>query len=141
MEDRLKQLFSEMMEVNCACNDEFKKLVGSGDKEMQKLWVNRYADAMIMECAELKEGAGWKWWKKHPDWTEENEHNLRIELVDILHFLVAGMQVLGMNDDDMWDLYLKKKELNMKRQREGYRDGSYKKIDENGKEDNYKLMK
>lgn len=138
---RLRDLFQEQLKLNIHINSEFKKIVESGDIELKRKWLNNTCIAMQCEIAECLESSGYKWWKKLPEWTEENVHNLKIELVDILHFLVMGMQVLGMDDDEMWDLYLKKKELNHKRQNEGYKQGTYKKIDEKGKEDNHYLMK
>lgn len=141
-DDRLKKLFDEQLKLNKICNDEFKKIIDSNfkDRELQRKWIINYALAMQCEIAELVEGAGYKWWKKMPEWNKENIHNLKIELIDILHFLIAGMQVLGMDGDEMWDLYLKKNRLNQVRQKNGYRDGSYKKVDDSGKEDNYYLM-
>jgi len=139
MEDRLKKLFDEQLELNLHINPEFKKITESGDVELKRKWLNNACQAMSCEVAECLESSGYKWWKKLPEWTPEVIHNLKVELVDILHFLVLGMQVLGMDDKEMWDLYMKKNQLNHQRQDKGYKDGSYNKVDETGKEDNYYL--
>ena len=47
-------------------------------------------------------------------------HNARIEVIDLLHFLISLAQVLGMSAEDVFDLYTKKHKLNHKRQDEGY---------------------
>ena len=50
--------------------------------------------AMWVECAELMEHYGWKWWKKqNPD-----RNQVILELVDIWHF---GLSVLMQQDSDM----------------------------------------
>lgn len=139
MEDRLKKLFDEQMLLNIHVNPEFKKIVEEGDIELKRKWLNNSLVAMTAEIMECMESSGYKWWKKLPEWDEENVHNLKMELIDILHFLVFGMSILGMDDNEMWDLYLKKNKLNHKRQDNGYKEGVYQKVDENGKEDNYYL--
>ena len=74
----------------------------------------------------------WKWWKKdQDDWD-----NVKVELVDMLHFWVSMCTIAGMNAQDVFDLYAKKHQLNVKRQDEGYKDGSYQKYNEDGVEDN-----
>ena len=74
----------------------------------------------------------WKWWKKDKD----DWDNVKVELVDMLHFWVSMCTIAGMDAQDVFDLYQKKHQLNVKRQDEGYKDGSYQKYDENGVEDN-----
>ena len=138
-EDRLKKLFDEQLALNLHINPEFRKIVESGDVELKRKWLNKACQAMFCEVAECIEGSGYKWWKKLPEWDEANVHNLKIELVDILHFLILGMQVLGMDDKEMWNLYMKKNQLNHQRQEKGYKEGTYKKVDEEGKEDNEHL--
>ncbi len=138
MEDRLEQFFKEQMELNIKCNEDFKQIIETKDRELIRKWVINYTIALQCELSELIEGH-YKWWKNKPEMTDEVIHNMKIEAVDCLHFLGGIFQVLGMDADEVWDLYLKKNRLNHKRQEEGYRDGSYSKIDEKGKEDNFYL--
>ena len=95
----------------------------------------RYNLAQQQEQAELVDSLSWKWWKK----MENDWRNVRIELIDELHFWMSKCQVAGLEAEDIIDLYKKKNALNWKRQKEGYKDGSYEKeID--GREDNEDLQ-
>jgi dimeric dUTPase (all-alpha-NTP-PPase superfamily) len=59
----------------------------------------------------------WKWWARYQTFDEQNA---RVEVVDLFHFLVSIAQVLGMTADDVYQAYLKKNEVNHKRQESGY---------------------
>jgi len=134
----LKEIFEEQLKLN-------KKIIPNlydilyENVEIKREWLNKNVTAIALECAELIESSGWKWWKKLPEWDEDNIHNLKVELIDILHFLVSAMIVMNMTAEDVYNLYMKKKQLNVDRQDNGYKDGTYKKFDDNGKEDNYYL--
>ena len=45
--------------------------------------------AIWLECAEAVESTDWKWWKKSPT----DEENLKVELVDIWHFIMSYIMV------------------------------------------------
>lgn len=97
----------------------------------REIWLIRYELAMRMEMAEMIESLHWKWWKhQETDWD-----NVKIELVDILHFWVSMCTVAGLEADEVIALYFKKNKLNHKRQDQGYQDGTYDKYKE-GVEDN-----
>ena len=49
-----------------------------------------------------------------------DKQNARVEVVDIMHFLVSIAQVLGMSADDIFDAYCKKNAINHERQDSGY---------------------
>ena len=49
-----------------------------------------------------------------------DEQNARVEVVDLFHFLVSLAQTLGMTAQDIYDGYVKKNEVNHKRQESGY---------------------
>jgi dimeric dUTPase (all-alpha-NTP-PPase superfamily) len=59
----------------------------------------------------------WKWWAKYQKFDRQNA---KVEVVDIMHFLVSIAQVLGMSADDIFDAYCKKNEVNHERQDSGY---------------------
>jgi dimeric dUTPase (all-alpha-NTP-PPase superfamily) len=40
--------------------------------------------------------------------------------VDLFHFLISSAQVLGMGPEDVFQAYVKKNEVNFKRQETGY---------------------
>lgn len=135
----LQELLNEQKRLNNIIVDNFDDIINSNDDVIKREWLSKMFIAMICECSEFVESSGWKWWKQIPDWTDEVKHNIQVELIDILHFLLSSMIIMGMNADDIYNLYMKKNKLNEKRQEDGYKDGSYKKIDEQGKEDNYYL--
>ncbi len=94
----------------------------------------RYLDfdlALRQEMSEAIDSLDWKWWKKDSD----DWDNIKIELVDMLHFWVSMCTVAGLEAEDVINLYLKKNQLNHKRQNEGYNEGKYEKV-VNGVEDN-----
>ena len=80
-------------------------------------WLLNYCRAMTQELAELTDSVPWKWWAKYQKFDEQNA---RVEVVDLFHFLVSAAQVLGMSADDVFQAYVKKNEVNFKRQETGY---------------------
>ena len=89
---------------------------GMSDEEKTK-WLLNYSRAMTQEIAELVDSVPWKWWAKYQTFDEQNA---RVEVVDLFHFLISMAQVLGMSADDVFAAYLKKNEVNFKRQESGY---------------------
>ena len=84
----------------------------------QTQWVLNYCRAMSQEIAELTDSVPWKWWAKYQQFDEQNA---RVEVVDLFHFLISLAQVLGMSADDVFNAYLRKNEVNFKRQETGYK--------------------
>jgi len=80
-------------------------------------WLLNYCRAMSQEIAELTDSVPWKWWAKYQKFDEQNA---RVEVVDLFHFLISLAQVLGMSADDVFQAYLRKNEVNFKRQETGY---------------------
>jgi dimeric dUTPase (all-alpha-NTP-PPase superfamily) len=86
-------------------------------EEQKTEWVLNYCRAMGQEMAELTDSVPWKWWAKYQKFDEQNA---RVEVVDLFHFLISLAQVLGMSADDVFQAYVKKNEVNFKRQESGY---------------------
>ena len=82
-------------------------------------WLLNYCRAMSQEIAELTDSVPWKWWAKYQKFDEQNA---RVEVVDLFHFLISLAQVLGMSADDVFNAYLKKNEVNFRRQQTGYQE-------------------
>ena len=80
-------------------------------------WVLNYCRAMSQEIAELTDSVPWKWWAKYQTFDAQNA---RVEVVDLFHFLISLAQVLGMGADDVFQAYVKKNEVNLRRQDSGY---------------------
>ena len=88
-------------------------------EEEKTRWILNYTRAMSQELAELTDSVPWKWWAKYQKFDEQNA---RVEVVDLFHFLISMAQVLGMSADDVFQAYVKKNEVNFKRQDSGYTD-------------------
>ncbi|MDR2664386.1 MAG: dUTPase [Puniceicoccales bacterium] len=85
--------------------------------EERKNWILDYARAMQQEIAELVDSLPWKWWAKYQRFDLQNA---RVEVVDILHFLISMAIALGMDADDLYEKFCKKNEVNHMRQDGGY---------------------
>jgi dimeric dUTPase (all-alpha-NTP-PPase superfamily) len=86
-------------------------------EEQRQQWVLNYCRAMTQEIAELTDSVPWKWWAKYQKFDKQNA---RVEVVDLLHFLISIAQVLEMTPDDVFDAYTKKHKVNVARQDTGY---------------------
>ena len=114
MTDKLDQIFKLQRELNDRIG---LPLFSAMNEDIRIGWVLRFSRAMGQELAELVDSTPWKWWAKYQKFDIDNA---RIEVVDMLHFLVSLAQVLGLTADDLFDLYAKKHKVNQKRQDSGY---------------------
>jgi len=87
------------------------------DDERQR-WLLQYCRALSQEVAELTDCVPWKWWAKYQTFDAQNA---RVEIVDLLRFVISLAQVAGMSADDVFTAYTKKHEVNLNRQASGYR--------------------
>jgi dimeric dUTPase (all-alpha-NTP-PPase superfamily) len=111
--DQLRELFRMQAALNQRIGVQTE---GLSDEEKTK-WILNYTRAMTQELAELTDSVPWKWWAKYQKFDEQNA---RVEVVDLFHFLISMAQVLGMSADDVFNAYVKKNEVNFKRQDSGY---------------------
>jgi dimeric dUTPase (all-alpha-NTP-PPase superfamily) len=112
--DQLRELFRMQKALN-----ERIGVQTNGMSEADKTkWTLNYCRAMTQEIAELTDSVPWKWWAKYQKFDEQNA---RVEVVDLFHFLISLAQVLGLSADDVFAAYVKKNEVNFKRQDSGYR--------------------
>ena len=146
-----------------------------------------FCRAIWMECAELIEHHGWKWWKKQ----DQDLDQVRLEIVDIWHFGLSFCMVQGLDEEQLsrvlvkgttsrqkseflssvedlarraldgsfdircfanvlnsvsmsldllYSFYMGKNTLNVFRQLNGYKEGTYQKHWVGGNEDNYSLV-
>lgn len=87
-----------------------------GVNDIPNQWLARYAQAMQAELKELEEELLWKWWSRD----EIDLQNIRVELADVLHFLISAMISAGMTAEHVFDIYRQKHAVNVQRQDEGY---------------------
>jgi dimeric dUTPase (all-alpha-NTP-PPase superfamily) len=111
--DKLEELFRMQESLNARIGVNTN---GMSDEEKTK-WLLNYTRAMTQELAELTDSVPWKWWAKYQNFDAQNA---KVEVVDLFHFLISMAQVLGMSADDVFTAYLKKNEVNFKRQESGY---------------------
>lgn len=111
--DRLVEIFRLQKELNQRIGVD----VDAMDDELRRKWILNYCRAMSQEIAELTDSVPWKWWAKYQTF---NEQNIRVEIVDLFHFLVSLAQVAGMSPEDLFEAYTKKHAVNVARQHAGY---------------------
>lgn len=111
--DQLQELFR----MQKALNDRIGVRTDGMSEDERSKWVLNYCRAMSQEIAELTDSVPWKWWAKYQKFDQQNA---RVEVVDLFHFLISLAQVLGMTADDVFQAYVKKNEVNFRRQETGY---------------------
>ncbi|MDZ4816641.1 MAG: dUTPase [Verrucomicrobiota bacterium] len=111
--DQLRELFRMQESLNKRIGVDTSSMT----EEEKTKWILNYCRAMGQEMAELTDSVPWKWWAKYQKFDEQNA---RVEVVDLFHFLISMAQVLGMSADDVFQAYIKKNEVNFKRQDSGY---------------------
>ncbi|MAH80232.1 MAG: dUTPase [Rickettsiales bacterium] len=126
----LEAVFKKQIELNERINPTLYKDI-QNDPELRRKWFLNFELALKQESAEAIDSLNWKWWKKDDD----DWDNVKVELVDMLHFWVSMCTMAGMDAKEVFELYAKKNKLNFKRQDEGYKEGTYEKV-KDGVEDN-----
>jgi dimeric dUTPase (all-alpha-NTP-PPase superfamily) len=111
--DKLQEIFQLQEQLNRRIGVDTSNMT---DEERQK-WVLNYCRAMTQEVAELTDSVPWKWWAKYQTFDKQNA---RVEVVDLLHFLISLAQVLEMDANDIYEAYAKKHKVNVSRQESGY---------------------
>jgi dimeric dUTPase (all-alpha-NTP-PPase superfamily) len=115
--DRSREL-SSLMNMQKSLNDR----IGVPDfydsnMDNRAEWTLKFSRALMHEIIELERELPWKHWKKQQKF---NIKNAQEEAVDCLHFLLSIFLSLGMTADDVIYQYIKKHEINNKRQESGY---------------------
>ncbi len=79
-------------------------------------WLGKYLTALDDESRELREELLWKWWSKdHLDL-----QNIRVEIIDQLHFWMSLALTAGLSPGDVFDTYMQKNAVNHARQENDY---------------------
>jgi hypothetical protein len=87
-----------------------------GPNGLLNLWLRNYLAALKAEATEMDEALLWKWWSKD----RLDLQNIRVEIVDLMHFLTSLALVAGLTADDFHRLYVRKHDVNRQRQEQGY---------------------
>jgi dimeric dUTPase (all-alpha-NTP-PPase superfamily) len=112
-----QDMLREIFRMQQALNERIGVYPEKMSEEEQQQWVLNYCRAVSQELAELTDSVPWKWWAKYQTFDKQNA---RVEVVDLIHFVISLAQVLGLSADDVFNLYLKKNEVNFRRQDSGY---------------------
>lgn len=112
-QDMLETIFEMQRQLNRRIGVDTSNM---SDEERQH-WLLNYCRAMSQEIAELTDCVPWKWWARYQSFDQQNA---RVEIVDLLHFLVSAAQVLGLTARDVFEAYVAKNKVNFERQASGY---------------------
>lgn len=113
--DRLQEIFELQKSLNARIGVDTDRIRDLPEEQVK--WLLNYCRAIQQETAELTDSVPWKWWAKYQKLDLENA---KVEVVDLLHFLVSAAQVLGMDAAEMHRLYTAKHKVNHARQDAGY---------------------
>ena len=133
MSDTLKKMFENQKMFNNRVGVPTDRELT--DEELTQ-WLGHMIAAISNELEETREWTHWKWWKEYTEPIDKNK--IKVELIDIWHFLMSACMFCGMDADEFVDMYQRKLALNNKRQDVGYND-QYEKVDSDGLEDNDKI--
>ena len=111
--DKLEEIFRLQEALNRRLGVDTQNMTD----EQRQQWVLNYCRALTQEVAELTDSVPWKWWAKYQKFDKQNA---RVEVIDLLHFLISIAQVLEMTPDDFYAAYAKKHKVNLERQESGY---------------------
>jgi len=89
---------------------------GLGPNTDVNKWLLNYLTALDDESRELREELLWKWWSKD----HLNMQNIRVEIVDQLHFWLSLAMTAGMDAQKVYDIYVQKNQVNIDRQNNDY---------------------
>jgi len=115
MSDKLDTIFELQKKFNKSVGVDTDEI--SKDEQLQQQWILNYCRAIQQEISELIDCCQWKWWATYQKFDKQNA---KVEIVDLVHFVISLAQVLGMTPGDLYQSYLKKNEINFKRQENGY---------------------
>lgn len=87
-----------------------------GPNGLPNTWLRNYLAALSAEAEEVKEELLWKWWSKD----KIDMQNIRVEIVDIMHFLTSLALISGLTAEEFHRLYTAKHRVNQNRQDQGY---------------------
>ena len=111
--DKLEAVFFLQKLLNKRIGVDTDKL----DEAQRQQWMLNYCRALMQEAAELTDCMPWKWWASYQKFDKQNA---RVEIVDLLHFLISLAQVMEITPEELFEAYTKKHRVNLNRQESGY---------------------
>jgi hypothetical protein len=120
----LRELFERQAELNKRIGFDPAKLREHFDPQVAGEWLHNYVIAASNELEELRNCTYWKHWcaeaKAGRRFELHDLQNARVEVIDLLFFWISMAQCVGLDADDVMELYHKKLEVNHRRQDTGY---------------------
>lgn len=120
----LRELFQFQAELNKRIGFDPSELREHFDPQKAGEWINNYLMAMSNELEELRDCLYWKHWcaeaKAGKRFCLHDLQNARVEVIDLLFFWISLAQCVGLDANDVMDLYHQKLKVNHQRQTDGY---------------------
>lgn len=90
------------------------------DDKTKIRYIEHMVFAGMVELAEAIDWLSWKGWKKFKPPTENDVLEYKVELVDVMHFVINAFMAYGGTAEEMFKLFVGKNKINHKRQDDGY---------------------
>jgi len=120
----LRELFQLQAELNRRIGFDPVALRENFDPQLAGEWLNNYIAAASNELEELRDCTYWKHWcaeaKQGKRFYLHDLQNARVEVIDLLFFWISLAQCVGLDADEVVELYRQKLRINHERQ-----DGHY----------------
>lgn len=120
----LEELFKHQAKLNKRIGFDPDALHENFDPRIAGEWLNNYIMAAANELEELRDCTYWKHWcaeaREGRRFELHDVQNARVEVIDLLFFWISMAQCVGLDADDVMDLYRQKLKVNQKRQDDNY---------------------
>ncbi len=120
----LDELFELQAALNKRIGNDTQALRDNFDPLQAGVLLHDYIMAASNELEELRDCTYWKHWCKEAREGRRFElhdlQNARVEVIDLLFFLISMAQCVGLTAQDVFDLYKQKLAVNHARQDENY---------------------
>lgn len=120
----LKELFEAQARLNKRIGFHANTPDAGFDPVDAGAWLNDYIAAASNELEELRDCTYWKHWcreaKEGKRFAIHDLQNARVEVIDLLFFWISMAQCVGLTAADVYELYMKKLDVNHARQDSGY---------------------
>ncbi len=120
----LAELFELQAALNKRIGHDTQALHDNFDPLQAGVLLNDYLMAASSELEELRDCTYWKHWCKEARKSRRFElhdlQNARVEVIDLLFFLISMAQCVGLTAQDVVDLYKQKLAVNHTRQDQNY---------------------
>ena len=120
----LAELFELQASLNKRIGHDTQALRENFDPRKAGELLNDYIMAASNELEELRDCTYWKHWCREAREGRRFElhdlQNARVEVIDLLFFLISMAQCVGLTAQDMFDLYKQKLAVNHTRQDQNY---------------------